>query len=133
MSLLFKLPYLFSVLVSFGLEHFLIICHFFHEVFFFLSKIQFEAVVHIVVIGLVLGHRAFLSFYQTFNIIFKLINVDLKLFLSSLILFHHIVASSKTALVLFDGILKQLNFSCYVGYYILLDLDCSEEPVVLVF
>lgn len=61
MDLFFKLSNFIFVLISFCFEHLFVVCHFFHEVFFFFGEVQFKTVVHIVIVCLCL-REAFFTF-----------------------------------------------------------------------
>ena len=97
---------------------------------FLFGEVQLETVIHILVVCLCLRHGTFLSFDQTGNVFFKLVNVNLILFLSALIFIHHVIAGCEGSLVFFDGILEQFNLLSDVCDDIFLDLNGSGQIAI---
>ena len=103
----FNLLFIFYSLIS---EFFFIVCHFLHEVFFFFGEVEFEGIVHIVVDLFWFWLVLLLSFDHDLYLFFELVDMDLVLFLSSLVLLHHVLSGCYCAFVLLDCILQQLDF-----------------------
>lgn len=93
------------VLGPFCLKLVFVAPHSIHIVFFFFTELVLQTLVHIVEVVFTIGSFIF-TFYQCFNRYLELIDVNLILFLSSLILLHQMITGCQISLMLIDSIFK---------------------------
>lgn len=95
------------ILIPLNFQDFLVFGHFGHKVIFLFREVELWV----------------FPFDEVVDILFELIDVDLVLLLSFLILVHEIVPRCQTAFVLFNGFFQKSNFLCDIDDDVIFGID----------